>query len=45
LYKECKGRFAHITVAKEIKYILQIQKGVVWTGLIWFRIGTSERLL
>jgi hypothetical protein len=30
-----------ITVAKEIKYILQRQNGVVWAGLILLRIGTS----
>jgi hypothetical protein len=24
-----------------LKYILEIQNGVVWTGLTWLRIGTS----
>jgi hypothetical protein len=25
-----------------LKWILKRQDGVVWTGLIWLRIGTSE---
>jgi hypothetical protein len=28
-----------------IIWILERQDGVVWTGLIWFRIGTSDGLL
>jgi hypothetical protein len=28
-----------------LKWILQRQDGVVWTGLIWLRIGTNGRLL
>jgi hypothetical protein len=28
-----------------IKLILEISDGVVWTGLIWLRIGTSGGLL
>jgi hypothetical protein len=28
-----------------LKWILKRQDGRVWTGLIWFRIGTSGRLL
>jgi hypothetical protein len=28
-----------------IKLILERWDGVVWTGLIWLRIGTSARLL
>jgi hypothetical protein len=27
------------------KWILETQDGLVWTGLIWLRIGTSEGLL
>jgi hypothetical protein len=28
-----------------LKWILERHDGVVWTGLIWFRIGTSGGLL
>jgi hypothetical protein len=28
-----------------IKWILERQDGAVWTGLIWFRIGTSRGFL
>jgi hypothetical protein len=28
-----------------LRWILKIQDGVVWTGLIWLRIGTSGGLL
>jgi hypothetical protein len=28
-----------------LKWIIKKQDGVVWTGLIWLRIGTSGRLL
>jgi hypothetical protein len=28
-----------------IKLILEKQKGVIWTGLVWPRIGTSVGLL
>jgi hypothetical protein len=28
-----------------IKWIFERYDGVVWTGLIWLRIGTSGRLL
>jgi hypothetical protein len=28
-----------------IKWILQRQDGVVWTGLVWLRIATSGGLL
>jgi hypothetical protein len=28
-----------------LKWILEREDGEVWTGLIWFRIGTSGRLL
>jgi hypothetical protein len=28
-----------------LKWILERQDGVVWTGLIWLRIGTSGGLL
>jgi hypothetical protein len=28
-----------------LKWILESQDGVVWTGFIWLKIGTSEGLL
>jgi hypothetical protein len=28
-----------------LKWILERYAGVVWTGLIWLRIGTSEGFL
>jgi hypothetical protein len=28
-----------------LKYILERQNGIVWTGSIWLRIGTSGGLL
>jgi hypothetical protein len=32
-------------MSKDIKMDLMTQNGVVWTGLIWLRIGTSGGLL
>jgi hypothetical protein len=28
-----------------LRWILEIQDGVVWTGLVWLRIGISGELL
>jgi hypothetical protein len=28
-----------------LKWILERQDGMVWSGLVWLRIGTSGRLL
>jgi hypothetical protein len=37
------GRPRHGMV--KLKLILEGQDGVVWTGLIWLRVGTSGELL
>jgi hypothetical protein len=30
---------------ENIKWILERQDSVIWAGLIWLRIGTSDKLL
>jgi hypothetical protein len=34
-----------ITVDREIGWILERWDGVMWTGLVWLRIGTGGELL
>jgi hypothetical protein len=35
----------HVGVWIILRWILEKQDGVAWTGLLWLRIGTSEKLL
>jgi hypothetical protein len=36
---------SHRRVEEEIKWILERQDGMVWTGSIWLRIGTGGGFL
>jgi hypothetical protein len=36
---------ADLSGRKILKFVLEKQNGVVWTGLIWLRIGKSDELL
>jgi hypothetical protein len=35
---------ASITVLRDFKWVLTVS-GVMWTGLVWLRIGTGGELL
>jgi hypothetical protein len=35
----------HVDRRTILNWILERQDGVVWTGLVWLRIGTSEGML
>jgi hypothetical protein len=45
LVGKSEGRYIHVGGRMILRWILEKQDEVIWTGFIWLRMGTSGGLL